>query len=147
MIRTDTACGRESVGGPPTSTTKPRRCVADVSDGAVTAPDQFLRVASTNTAGCVAGAKLFVGLEMVTMTICDAPPAIGAAVSRRAIPVRETLNEMSCGGRVSTGGRILAETAIALLTLCAGATAGMAMSTMTIAETERVRCIVAVINH
>jgi hypothetical protein len=54
---------------------------------------------------------------------------------------------MSCGGRVSTGGRILAETAIALLALCAGATAGMAMSPMTIAEIERVRCIVAVITH
>lgn len=81
------------------------------------------------------------------MTICDTPPALGAAVSRSASPVRATLTEMSRGGRVSTGGRILAETAIPLLTLCAGATAGMAMSTMTIAESERVRCIVAVISH
>jgi hypothetical protein len=84
---------------------------------------------------------------MVTMTIGDTPPVTGAAVSRSAIPVRATFNEMSCGGRVSTGGRILAETAIALLALCAGATAGMAMSPMTIAEIERVRCIVAVITH
>jgi hypothetical protein len=118
-----------------------------VSDGAVTAPGQFLCVALTNSGGCVTGAKLFVGLEMVTMTICDTPPAIGAAVSRRTIPARGTLNEISCGSRVSTGGRILTETAIAPVTLWAGATAGMATSTMAIAESERERGIVAVINH
>jgi len=147
VIRTDTACALESAAGRPTSTAKPSRCAVDVSVSAVMAADRFLRVALTSTGGCARGAKLFVGLEMVIMTICDTPPAMGAAVSRRAIPVRATLNEISSGGRVSIGGRIRADTAIAPLTLCAGAIAGMATSTMSIAESARERSIVAVITH
>src|SRR5690349_25156004 len=79
VIRTDTACGLESAGGRPTSTAKPRRCAADISVSAVLAADRFLRVALTSTGGCATGAKLFVGLEMVIMTIWDTPPAMGAA--------------------------------------------------------------------
>jgi len=69
------------------------------------------------------------------MTICDTAPAIGAAVSRRAIPVRPTLTEISRGDCVPSGGRTVADTAIAPLTLWAATAAGTVTRISAIAAT------------
>ena len=86
--------------------------------------------ASTSTGGCTIGGKLFVGLETVTMTICDTAPAIGDAVSTRATPVGARLTETSWGARDPSGGRMVAATPSVPLTRCARAVAGMVASTM-----------------
>jgi hypothetical protein len=140
-MRTDTACALESIGGRPTSTSYVTRCAGDASDRFGGAPDRFLPCAGITSVGaCVLGAKLFVGLEMVTMTICDTAPAIGAAVSSRAIPARATLNEIRCGGRVPSRGNTVADTGIAPPTLWEGATDGTVASTVTIAAIACQRC-------
>ena len=139
-MRTDTACELESIGGRPKSTSYFSRCVGDASGRVVAAPDRFLSCAGITSLGaCVRGAKLFVGLEMVTMTICDTAPAIGAAVSSRAMPGRARLSESNCGGRVPSGGSTVADTAIAPPTLWAGASVGRVASAMTIAASVRQR--------
>jgi hypothetical protein len=74
------------------------------------------------------------------MTICDTTPAIGAAVSNRAIPVRATLNEIRCGARARSGGKTVAETAIAPLTLWPCAHIGATASAARITASERHTC-------
>ena len=129
-MRTDTVSVPAPTAAVSSFTSYRRRAGAASGAFGASPSSSVWRFAVTSVGGCAMGANLLVGLDTVTMTICDTAPATGADVSRCAIPVRARLIETSCGGCAPSGGRIVADTPSAPTTLWARALADTVTSTV-----------------